>query len=863
MKKKSSIFIICIFTIVLISYFIIKMLGSGSSESKLPAKDFNFGLNFIYCYQYGEGHIPNLNTLSVGNWSTMYINNKYSPIFKVNSNHILLMRGSSDNRVFYYCKINPNDNTGTTVNTQKNTTFSYGTRDYKTDSEGRILTNDGQTFCKLGDYAILFTSTSSPTLRSCEWVKGSSNWRYYDYWGLTNTEITDRENGFPNTEEPKVVYNLPTGVLTMNGVSRNIKKVSISDENAQITTHPFVFNVTNDTSYRFWVDSNTRTTIPNDYIYDSIDEHMIWPEYNAIFTGDDYSSGNVGVDVNNVGTYVANGKKVDVNLRVTFYWQPSPVRLSYSLVGADHKNGGTRTYTFNQFPRFVGIKVSKGFHRLGLPTPGTPYRAQIDFLYIDETGEHSLALNGSFGIEEIDGCNYIGIKTNSDANIDEIQVIEDTFPWEWENYLGTGSINSLSLGLNANDNSGVYDVICTNLKTNAPNASPTSTSAYNPQQPNYYSLTSNNGFESRVIYNISNLSQMNAVVGGHGQSEYGRRFFNTIFDKPNIFTQVYATENNVYTNYALEYIKEDSNRDRNTNTFYHIGCINISGVQLGRNAIPTPTIMLKDENDVEGESIVLTQNQNGVLNPYTEVVRVKIPYEEVYTRDQVLYDNYYDSFKIEQQLEPGITPDLTNISIHYLGDTTNLTSTYFTTSYDSDLHKLNIIANTDGSNSIYKQPLFYESELVMEIPLAITAEYTDNMWNSNIKQFEHTVSLVVTRYNGEYPNIDPQDALEEVTNTSDLDKPAIAKVYIANVIINKDGSTWNVANPTTDMMNVALYANNVEEYSFSDGVAIDNNSAIRWVGVEDKTYNVYASKNSNEKTTLVDTGETITPNDTQ
>ena len=59
------------------------------------------------------------------------------------------------------------------------------------------------------------------------------------------------------------------------------------------------------------------------------------------------------------------------------------------------------------------------------------------------------------------------------------------------------------------------------------------------------------------------------------------------------------------------------------------------------------------------------------------------------------------------------------------------------------------------------------------------------------------------------------------------------------------------------------YSYNYTQYSFSDGEVINNNSAIRWVGVEDKTYNIYASKNSNEKTTLVDTGQTVTPNNTQ
>lgn len=98
MKKKSRIFIICIITIVLISYFIIKMLGLDSSESTLPAKDLDFGLNFIYSYAYGTGHVPNLNTLSVGNWSTMYLNNQYGPIFKLDSTHILMSRPSGYSR---------------------------------------------------------------------------------------------------------------------------------------------------------------------------------------------------------------------------------------------------------------------------------------------------------------------------------------------------------------------------------------------------------------------------------------------------------------------------------------------------------------------------------------------------------------------------------------------------------------------------------------------------------------------------------------------------------------------------------------------------------------------------------------------
>jgi len=757
----------------------------------------------------------------------------------------------------------------TSVSSVPNASFSYGGRNYKTNDDAKVYCTSGKGLVSFGNYSLYLTGINDNStqakdmiiLRRNEWVSGTSNWRYYDFWGLTNTNTDSKENSFLVDEHPLSLYSITLdseNKHTMNNVTRVINKIGENAPNATITDHPFVFNVTNDSSYRFWVGTDTHTTIPNNYIYDTVEEHIIWPEYNAIFTGDDYSSGNVGVDINNVGTYVVNGKKVDVNLRVTFYWQPSPVSLQYSIPGIDHKTENSRTFSFNQFPRFVGFKLSKSGHRLGLPTTGTPYRAKIDFFYADGEGEHTLAINGSFGFEDIDGFNYIGIKANDGATIDEIQCIDNNYSWEDGDFKGEGSIDCISLGLNANDNSGVYDVIGTNLYINSTNVQTTTNSQFLSNHPNYYSFTSNNGPESRVIYKISNLSTLDAIVGGYGQHEYGRRYFNTIFDKPSIFTQVYATENNIYTKYALNYAKADSERDLTTNGFPSMGFINISGVHLGRNEIPKPTVMLKDINDDESESIVINRDQNGVLNPYTEVIRVKIPYEEKYMRGTHTYDNYYDYFKIEQVLENGITPDLANINIHYLGDTTNLTSTYFTTTYTSTTHKIEIVANSNEDNSIYKQPDFYECDLVVEIPLAITAQYSDNVWNCNVKEFSHTVSVYVERDNSDFAGVDN----ESVTQTSD--RSIIAKVYVVNVGLKKDNIKWEVSdNSATDMMNVALYANNVEEYSFGDGVAIDNNSAIRWVGVEDKTYNIYASKNSNEKTTLVDTGLTVTPNNTQ
>ena len=271
MKKRTSFFTISSILIVLILCFLIRVLWITRTNSSLRARDLDFKLNFEKYWAYGNANVITLSTLTVGKWSTMYLNNQYGPVFKVNSTHVLMVRGSGNDQVLYYLKINDDDKS---ASSDKNATFSYGGVTYKSNADAKVYRPDNQTFCKFGDYAILFIGAGSNYLRCGEWVSGTSNWRYYDRWGLTNQDITDRDNGFPLSEAPTKVYGISVdstthlGELSKNNVTRKIRKISVNDVNATITDHPFVFNVSNNTSYRFWVDSSTRTTIPNKYVYD-------------------------------------------------------------------------------------------------------------------------------------------------------------------------------------------------------------------------------------------------------------------------------------------------------------------------------------------------------------------------------------------------------------------------------------------------------------------------------------------------------------------------------------------------------------------------------------------------------------------
>lgn len=83
---------------------------------------------------------------------------------------------------------------------------------------------------------------------------------------------------------------------------------------------------------------------------------------------------------------------------------------------------------------------------------------------------------------------------------------------------------------------------------------------------------------------------------------------------------------------------------------------------------------------------------------------------------------------------------------------------------------------------------------------------------------------------------------------------AIASTATANkvtITIRKDGSNWSDSG-----MNVALYSGTTSKYAYSVGAK--SGTTVVWTGVANGTYNVYAGKDSSNKTSLIDTGLDIT-----
>ena len=81
------------------------------------------------------------------------------------------------------------------------------------------------------------------------------------------------------------------------------------------------------------------------------------------------------------------------------------------------------------------------------------------------------------------------------------------------------------------------------------------------------------------------------------------------------------------------------------------------------------------------------------------------------------------------------------------------------------------------------------------------------------------------------------------------------RIYIVSVSLKKDNLAWN-----DNDVKVALYQEGEEVYSYMDGVVSQSEGTIIWY-VEPGTYDVYASKDSEHLTTLVDTGTDIVASD--
>ena len=94
----------------------------------------------------------------------------------------------------------------------------------------------------------------------------------------------------------------------------------------------------------------------------------------------------------------------------------------------------------------------------------------------------------------------------------------------------------------------------------------------------------------------------------------------------------------------------------------------------------------------------------------------------------------------------------------------------------------------------------------------------------------------------------------ELMNAYDGSTMAGTYVRINNIRISikKNNESWN-----TNNIKVALYQNGTEVYSYNQGEISQVDGTITWYDVAPGTYDIYSSKNSNNLSTLVDTGKDI------
>ena len=72
------------------------------------------------------------------------------------------------------------------------------------------------------------------------------------------------------------------------------------------------------------------------------------------------------------------------------------------------------------------------------------------------------------------------------------------------------------------------------------------------------------------------------------------------------------------------------------------------------------------------------------------------------------------------------------------------------------------------------------------------------------------------------------------------------------ISIKKNDELWN-----TNNIKAALYQNGTEVYSYSQGEISQEDGTITWYDVASGTYDIYASKDTNNINTMVDTGEDV------
>jgi len=94
----------------------------------------------------------------------------------------------------------------------------------------------------------------------------------------------------------------------------------------------------------------------------------------------------------------------------------------------------------------------------------------------------------------------------------------------------------------------------------------------------------------------------------------------------------------------------------------------------------------------------------------------------------------------------------------------------------------------------------------------------------------------------------------ELMNTYDGSTMAgtYVRITVVTVSLKKDNETW-----ANSDVKAALYQNGTEVYSYSQGEISQEDGTITWYDVASGTYDIYASKDTNNINTMVDTGEDV------
>lgn len=165
---------------------------------------------------------------------------------------------------------------------------------------------------------------------------------------------------------------------------------------------------------------------------------------------------------------------------------------------------------------------------------------------------------------------------------------------------------------------------------------------------------------------------------------------------------------------------------------------------------------------------------------------------------------------------------------------------------------IDIIVNDCGETTID----YYE--LIIEKGIGISSVIGDGIYLNN--QNVIITATVSNNYNWYQWKVKegntPKNILEKNTEVIITQKTILSANTINNQVminIKKNDLLWKNSG-----INVALYMNGIEKYKYSDSIVSE--TTVLWNDVSTGTYDIYATKNYNNKTILVDTGLDIIAN---